>query len=113
MYDNESPYDNSPSPYETSPSPYDSSSPYDSYQHPVYAAPATATATTTPSRHRSSAMTQLGEEVGHLWWIPLLAGLISIGFGLAILASDWTVKALVVVTGIAFVVRGVATAFHP
>ena len=62
---------------------------------------------------RPTTSRQLAEQVGHLWWVPLVAGLVSIGFGIAILVSDWTVHALVVVTGIALVVRGLAVAFHP
>ncbi len=61
----------------------------------------------------TSPIRQLGAQVGHLWWIPLLAGLLSIGLGLAVLATDWTVHALVVVTGALLVVRGIALAFHP
>jgi uncharacterized membrane protein HdeD (DUF308 family) len=52
-------------------------------------------------------------QISHLWWVPLISGLISIGLGLAILANDWTVHALVVVTGFVLVVRGLALAFNP
>ncbi len=60
-----------------------------------------------------SPLRQVGEQVGAMWWVPLVAGLLSIGFGLAILATDWTVKALVVVAGIMLVLRGVSLAFNP
>ena len=60
-----------------------------------------------------SPIREVGLQIGHLWWIPLVAGLISIGFGLAILATDWTVKALVVFTGIIIVIRSIAEAFNP
>jgi len=56
---------------------------------------------------------QLAQQVTHLWWVPLLTGLVSIGFGLAILATDWTVHALVVITGLVFIIRGIALAFSP
>ncbi len=60
-----------------------------------------------------SPMQQVGMQLGDLWWVPLVAGLLSIGLGLAILATDWTVKALVVLTGIVLIVRSVALAFDP
>ncbi|MFL6136971.1 MAG: HdeD family acid-resistance protein [Frankiaceae bacterium] len=60
-----------------------------------------------------SPLRQVGEQVGRLWWVPLAAGLLSIGLGLAILVSDWTVHALVVAAGAVLVLRGLALAFHP
>lgn len=60
-----------------------------------------------------SPLQELAEQIRDLWWIPLLAGLISIGLGLAILATDWTVHALVVITGLVFIIRGIALAFSP
>src|SRR3954470_6823362 len=58
-------------------------------------------------------LTQVAEQVSHLWWVPLVAGVVSIGLGLAIMANDWTVKALVVVTGILIIFRGIAVMFNP
>jgi uncharacterized membrane protein HdeD (DUF308 family) len=60
-----------------------------------------------------SPLREVAEQIRHLWWIPLLTGLVSIGFGLAILAADWTLHALVIVTGLVFVIRGIALAFSP
>jgi uncharacterized membrane protein HdeD (DUF308 family) len=60
-----------------------------------------------------SPLRELAEQVRHLWWIPLLTGLVSIGLGLAVLAIGWTVHALVIVTGVVFVIRGIALAFSP
>ena len=60
-----------------------------------------------------SPLREVAEQVRHLWWIPLLTGLVSIGFGLAILAADWTLHALVIITGLVFVIRGIALAFSP
>jgi uncharacterized membrane protein HdeD (DUF308 family) len=60
-----------------------------------------------------SPLRELAEQVRHLWWIPLLTGLVSIGLGLAILATGWTVHALVIVTGLVFIIRGIALAFSP
>jgi uncharacterized membrane protein HdeD (DUF308 family) len=60
-----------------------------------------------------SPLRELAEQIRHLWWIPLLTGLVSIGLGLAILATDWTVHALVIVTGLVFIIRGIALAFSP
>lgn len=61
----------------------------------------------------TSPIRQVGTQVGDLWWVPLLAGVLSFGLGLAVLATDWTVHALVVMTGILLVIRGIALAFHP
>jgi uncharacterized membrane protein HdeD (DUF308 family) len=60
-----------------------------------------------------SPLREVAEQIRHLWWIPFLTGLISIGLGLAILATDWTVHALVIITGLVFVIRGIALAFSP
>lgn len=60
-----------------------------------------------------SPLQEVAEQVRDLWWIPLLTGLVSIGLGLAILATGWTVHALVVMTGLVFIIRGVAMAFSP
>jgi uncharacterized membrane protein HdeD (DUF308 family) len=56
---------------------------------------------------------EVAEQIRHLWWVPLLTGLVSIVLGLAILATDWTVGALVVITGLIFIIRGIALAFSP
>ena len=56
---------------------------------------------------------ELGDRLSRVWWIPLVAGVVSFGLGLAFLATDWTLKALVVVTGILFVFRGLALIFSP
>jgi uncharacterized membrane protein HdeD (DUF308 family) len=56
---------------------------------------------------------QMAGQVSRLWWVPLLAGLVSILLGLAILASDWGIKVLVVVTGLLFVVHGVSLVLSP
>jgi uncharacterized membrane protein HdeD (DUF308 family) len=60
-----------------------------------------------------SPLQEVAEQIRHLWWVPLLTGLVSIGLGLAILATDWTVRALVVTTGLVFIIRGIALAFSP
>ncbi len=60
-----------------------------------------------------SPLREVAEQIRHLWWIPLLTGLVSIGLGLAILATPWTVHALVIITGLVFVIRGIALAFSP
>jgi uncharacterized membrane protein HdeD (DUF308 family) len=60
-----------------------------------------------------SPLRELAEQVRRLWWVPLVAGLISIGLGLAILATGWTVAALVVTTGLVFIIRGIALAVSP
>lgn len=68
---------------------------------------------TAPLGQEHSPLREVGEQVRHLWWVPLAAGLVSIGLGLAILAADWTVAALVVITGVAFIISGIALAFSP
>src|ERR1700759_2989317 len=62
---------------------------------------------------REPPLKQVADQVSHLWWVPLVAGVVSIGLGLAIMANDWTVKALVVVTGIFIMFRGIAVMFSP
>ena len=52
---------------------------------------------------------QTAEEVARTWWIPLLSGLISIGFGVVVLAVDWSVSSLAIVTGIMFILAGIAS----
>jgi uncharacterized membrane protein HdeD (DUF308 family) len=69
--------------------------------------------TTSPGEGEHSPLREVAEQVRQLWWIPLLAGLVSIGLGLAILATDWTVHALVITTGLIFIIRGIALAFSP
>jgi uncharacterized membrane protein HdeD (DUF308 family) len=66
-----------------------------------------------PGEGPHSPLRELAEQIRHLWWIPLLTGLVSIGLGLAILATDWTVHALAVITGLVFIIRGIALAFSP
>jgi uncharacterized membrane protein HdeD (DUF308 family) len=66
-----------------------------------------------PGEGSHSPLREVGEQIRHLWWIPLLTGLVSIGLGLAILATDWTVHALAVITGLVFIIRGIALAFSP
>ncbi len=56
---------------------------------------------------------QMARQVSRWWWVPLVAGLLSIVLGLAILGSPWTVKALVVVTGLLFVIHGVSLVLSP
>jgi uncharacterized membrane protein HdeD (DUF308 family) len=62
---------------------------------------------------RQALLAQAARQVSLLWWVPLLTGLFSLALGLAILATDWTVKALVVITGLLFVIHGVALVFSP
>jgi len=63
-----------------------------------------------------SLLGELGDraaQVKERWWIPLLAGLVSAAFGLAVLAAGWSVGSLGVVTGLLFIVRGAALALNP
>jgi len=63
-----------------------------------------------------SLLGELGDraaQVKERWWIPLLAGLVSVAFGLAVLAAGRSVGSLGVVTGLLFIVRGAALALNP
>ena len=55
----------------------------------------------------------MASQVSRLWWVPLVAGLVSMAFGLTILATDWSIKVLVVVTGLLFVIHGVSLVLSP
>ena len=68
---------------------------------------------TAPLGRQHSPLREVAEQIGHLWWVPLAAGLVSIGLGLAVLATAWSVAALVVITGLVFIIRGIALAFSP
>jgi uncharacterized membrane protein HdeD (DUF308 family) len=62
---------------------------------------------------QSPLLAQMAGQVSRLWWVPLVAGLLSIVLGLAILGSAWTVKVLVVVTGLLFVIHGISLVLSP
>jgi uncharacterized membrane protein HdeD (DUF308 family) len=67
----------------------------------------------TVSLGEHSPIQEIAEQIRDLWWIALLAGLVSIALGLAILAAGWTVHALGIISGLVFVLRGVALTFSP
>lgn len=69
--------------------------------------------TPSPSASTTAVLRELGGRLSRIWWIPLIAGVVSFGLGLAFLATDWTLKALVVVSGLLFVFRGLALIFSP
>ena len=52
---------------------------------------------------------ETAQEVARTWWIPLLSGLIAIGFGAVVLAVDWSVSSLAIVAGIMFVLAGIGS----
>ncbi len=63
-----------------------------------------------------SLLRELGERAAQVkdhWWIPLLAGLVSVALGLAVLAAGWSVGSLAVMTGLLFIIRGAALALNP
>ncbi|MGE5133976.1 MAG: HdeD family acid-resistance protein [Gemmatimonadota bacterium] len=68
---------------------------------------------TAPLEAHHSPLREVAEQVRNLWWVPLAAGLVSAGLGLAILATGWTVAGLVVTAGLIFIIRGIALAFSP
>jgi uncharacterized membrane protein HdeD (DUF308 family) len=53
---------------------------------------------------------QTAESVAKTWWIALLGGLISIVFGVVVLAVDWSVESLALFVGILFVLQGITWA---
>jgi uncharacterized membrane protein HdeD (DUF308 family) len=53
---------------------------------------------------------ETAEKVAQTWWIGLLAGLISIVFGVCVLAIDWSVSSLAVFVGILFILQGISWA---
>jgi uncharacterized membrane protein HdeD (DUF308 family) len=67
----------------------------------------------TVSLGEHSPIQEIAEQIRDLWWIALLTGLVSIALGLAILAASWTVHALVIITGLVFIIRGIALTFSP
>jgi uncharacterized membrane protein HdeD (DUF308 family) len=50
-------------------------------------------------------------EATGLWWIPLLAGLLTIIVGIVVLRVDWTVSGLAIFLGVVFICRGLVDAF--
>ena len=63
-----------------------------------------------------SLLRELGDRAGQVrdrWWIPLLAGLLSVALGLAVMAAGPGVGSLGVVTGLLFIVHGAALALNP
>lgn len=53
---------------------------------------------------------ETADEVAKTWWIALIGGLVSIVFGVIVLAVDWSVESLAVFVGILFALQGVVWA---
>jgi uncharacterized membrane protein HdeD (DUF308 family) len=51
---------------------------------------------------------ETAEGLARDWWIPLVAGLASIVFGILVLTIDWSVKSLAVFVGVLFILEGIA-----
>ena len=49
-------------------------------------------------------------EIAKLWWVVLLAGVISVVVGIVVLSIDWTAEDLAVIVAILFIVRGILQA---
>ena len=63
-----------------------------------------------------SLLRELGDRAGQVrdrWWIPLLAGLLSVALGLAVMAAGPSVGSLGVMTGLLFILHGAALALNP
>ena len=74
------------------------------------------TESASPAETAQALLGELGDraaQVKERWWIPLLAGLVSAGLGLVVLAAGWSAGSLGVVTGLLFIVRGAALALNP
>ena len=49
-------------------------------------------------------------EIAKMWWVVLLAGVISVVVGIVVLSIDWTAEDLAVIVAILFIVRGILLA---
>lgn len=49
-------------------------------------------------------------EATSLWWVPLLAGLLTIVVGIVVLRVNWTVSGLAIFLGVVFICRGLVDA---
>jgi len=49
-------------------------------------------------------------EIAKMWWVVLLAGVISVVVGIVVLSIDWTAEDLAVIVAILFIVRGILQA---
>jgi uncharacterized membrane protein HdeD (DUF308 family) len=71
---------------------------------------------TGPAESAQTLLRELGDRAGQVrdrWWIPLLAGLLSVALGLAVMAAGPSVGSLGVMTGLLFIVHGAALALNP
>ncbi|HEY7630289.1 MAG TPA: DUF308 domain-containing protein [Thermoleophilaceae bacterium] len=50
-------------------------------------------------------------EATGLWWVPLIAGLLTIIVGIVVLRVEWTVSGLAIFLGVVFIIRGLVDAF--
>jgi|SRR5262245_5825571 len=61
-----------------------------------------------PLTNRSSFEVDEAEQVATVWWVFLLAGVISLVFGALILSIDWTLNGLAAFIGALFIIQGTA-----
>ena len=61
-----------------------------------------------PLNDRDSFDVEDAEQVAGVWWLLLLAGIISLVFGALILSIDWTVDELAAFIGALFIIQGAA-----
>jgi uncharacterized membrane protein HdeD (DUF308 family) len=52
-------------------------------------------------------------DITSTWWVPLLAGLVTITAGIVVLRVNWTVSGLAIFLGLIFIVRGLVEAITP
>ena len=67
----------------------------------------------TPMGVGDAATRESVETLARRWWIPLLAGMLTVAAGVVILAVDWTAKGLAWIVGAIFIYRGLTRALTP
>jgi uncharacterized membrane protein HdeD (DUF308 family) len=56
---------------------------------------------------------EAAETVARRWWLPLIAGVLTVAAGVVVLAVDWTAANLAWVVGAIFIYRGLTRAMTP
>lgn len=67
----------------------------------------------TPMGVGDAATMESVETIARRWWIPLVAGILTVTAGIVILAVDWTATGLAWIVGAVFIYRGLTRALTP
>ena len=67
----------------------------------------------TPMGVGDAATNESVETIARRWWIPLVAGILTVVAGIVILAVDWTATGLAWIVGAVFIYRGLTRALTP